>query len=235
MAAKGHNSELRAAAKAIYLAQRGQIQAPQIIVAMIAQGLPAVTPPTVNNWKREGRWHDALGATEAPTPLSRASRGREIQDLVLDRGGEIALLEGVYGEMILAAAVVTDKLLAWANGVDPRSIKTDDALTMLKHVPPLVDRAMKLKETLADVRWRGAGAVLTDGKSDPAALNGEIMAPEGQKGQPNRTDKTERTAEPEPVSVQPALSDALSALAKARKAAPNLVKDVAPKARASIR
>lgn len=234
MPAKGHDAALREKAKAIWIAQRGRLSAPQLSRAMVAAGLPHKTPATLSIWRKEGRWEEALGVNEVATPLSRAVRGREIQDLILDRGGELMLLEGVYGEMLLGAASVTSKMLTWANRLDPTTLKPGEAVDVLKAIPALVDRAVKLKETMTELKWRGSAAQLTN-SGDPSALNGEVLPPEGQKGQDDRTKGTERTPEPEPQSVQPALADALAAIVKAQKAAPTLVKDVAPKARASIR
>lgn len=227
----------KAEAKAIFLSERGQISDPEISKALVAAGYAKFTAPTIGNWRKKYRWAEALGPIEAPNLVSRAARGRELQTLLSARGGELSLLDDVYKEMILASAAVTEKLLAWATALEPTKMKPDDALAILKHMPPLLDRAMKLREQVNDFRWKGAAAVLTGAGTDPKALNGEIMPPEapaeGQGGQVERTDRTDRTDD-EGRNFQPALSDAISAIAKARKAAPTLVKDVAPKARQSI-
>lgn len=223
----------KAEAKAIFLAERGQISDPALAKALVAAGWQKFTGPTIGAWRKKYKWAEALGPIENPNLVSRAARGRELQTLVSVRGGEFSLLDDVYKEMILASASITEKLLAWAQGIDPKKMKPDDALAILKHTPPLLDRAMKLREQINDFRWKGATALPTIPTPGQPALDGEIMPPEaekGQIGQPDRTDRTDRTDE----SVRPALADALSAIAKARKAAPNLVRDVAPKARVSI-
>lgn len=229
----------KAEAKAIFLSERGQISDAKLADALVKAGYQRFTVPTLGNWRRKYEWKESLGPMEAPHLLSRAARGRQLQTLVGNKGGEFTLLDDVYKEMILSAAAITEKLLAWAMNMDPAKMKTDDALAILKHAPPLLDRAMKLREQVNEYRWKGATATLTAAQPgrNETALDGEIMPPEPEKGQNGQTEGTKRTerTDGDGQNVQPALSDAISAIAKARKAAPLMVRDVAPKARQALK
>lgn len=210
---------MKARARELFIEAGGNISAKTLSKRLAEDGLK-VSANTCNRWRAVGKWEIALAPVES-SAMQRAVRSRELQDLITERGGETIIFEGVYGEMLLGASTVAAKLLAWAERVDVKKLAPDEALAMMKALPALVDKTLGLKDKLSDLRFRGARDTDMSSNDTTGAINGEILPP-----------KAVQAAPPAP---HPALAEALETVLKAKKVAPTIAKDVAPKTRSTMR
>jgi hypothetical protein len=214
----------RTRAREMFIESGGRLSGKALSDCLKADGFGYFSSTALNRWKKTERWETTL-APVTVSAVQRAARSRELQDLIAEKGGEVLIFEGVYAEMLLGAASVAGKLLAWAESVDVKKLDPSDALAMMKALPALVDKTVGLKDTLSDLRFRGATDTREVLSDTSGGLNGEVLPPE----------KTSQIVQADTSAPHPALSEALATVIRAKKQAATLQRDVAPKARASLR
>jgi hypothetical protein len=235
------NLAARVRAQELYQAHSGRISTDELVKQLAKEGFQTFTTATLLNWKRSGDWDRGITPT-LTRALQRLTKAKDLREIISAAGGEHVMLETLYGDMLMGSGMVMDKLVAWSNLINPKKLTPEQAIDLMKVLPGFIDRAVKLRATMADLRFKGAAHRLTDAGSDPDALDGEIMPPERQEGhdaedKKDRKDKEntgpnrDQAKNDAPLFVPPQLNDALIAIARAKRDAPNLVKDKAPKAR----
>ncbi len=234
------NRAARRRAAEIFALHHGTMSTAEVREQLMREGYAAFHPQTLVKWRSQDRWNTGAGP-EVVAAISRLNRASELRDVIDRSGGEAVVVETMWNEMLLASTTILEKLMLFGLALDPKKMKAKEAIELMKVMPPFIEKALRMRKDLQELRFSGSRATFAPKPADAApsepepALDGEVIPPNPPDLPPRNTPSSPPTPFLTPQDVRPSLSDALSAISNARQADKTRVVDDPPPRRTTTR